>query len=145
MQGESGTKRYLAAAIDTCLAFVVAAMLGSRLVIAGRVVAGAVFLAVFVGYFVATEGPLGTTLGKWLFGLRVLNADGGRCSFSQALIRNVMRLVDANPVLLGALPGAVFIMTTRRRQRLGDLLARTLVVTRTAEDQTRATIAAEFD
>ncbi len=82
-------------------------------------------------YFALSEGVLGTTLGKRVFGLRVVRASDGRpCGPFAAVIRTVLRLVDN---ILLSLPGITFIVSSPRRQRLGDRAARTLVVSEVPE------------
>lgn len=65
------------------------------------------------------------TPGKWLAGLRVRSADGGEASIAAVLIRNLMRLIDYPLFFLTA---AGLMESTQRHQRLGDLLAGTVVV-----------------
>jgi uncharacterized RDD family membrane protein YckC len=78
-------------------------------------------------------GPLlerywrGQTLGKKAMGLRVLTSDGQPINLFQALLRNVLRLVDLWPMGLGTL-GFFSCTLTKRFQRLGDLAAGTMVV-----------------
>lgn len=79
------------------------------------------------GYGALCEWLLsGRTLGKALLGVRVLGQDGLPVTFSQAAVRNLLRLVDILPggYLLGVL-GCAF---HPRRQRIGDLAAGTVVV-----------------
>ena len=83
-----------------------------------------VLFASWLVYFVAFEATLGATLGKLLFGVRVRTADGGRIGWLEALIRNLLRVVD---VCLG-LVTLLLMLLTPRRQRLGDLAAGTVVV-----------------
>jgi hypothetical protein len=77
-------------------------------------------------YFILFEGlKNGQTLGKKAFGIRVRMADGTPVSFVAALGRNLMRPADM-------LPGPYFvgflaIFTNPRSQRLGDLIAGTVV------------------
>lgn len=78
-------------------------------------------------YGLAMEASLGWTLGKRIIGLRVVELDGRRVGFRGALLRNLVRPLDSG-FLLGAFVGMSVIMATRRRQRLGDLLAKTMVV-----------------
>ncbi|MBC7855836.1 MAG: RDD family protein [Pirellulaceae bacterium] len=66
----------------------------------------------------------GQTPGKWLLGLRTLTYDGQPISALQAIFRNLMRAAD----LLMPLLGLVVMMFNRRFQRLGDLVAGTIVV-----------------
>jgi len=82
-------------------------------------------LAAFV-YFWVCEARWSQTLGKRLFGLRVVRTDGGRLGYGGAFVRTALRIVDFLPFAYAV--GAVAISTTRRRQRLGDLAASTVVV-----------------
>jgi uncharacterized RDD family membrane protein YckC len=68
----------------------------------------------------------GQTLGKRQVGLRVLMADGRPIGWTPSLIRNLLRVVDAlpGPYCIGLLS----LLLTSRFQRLGDLVAGTLVV-----------------
>ncbi len=88
-------------------------------------------IGVWVGlhfiYHFAMEWALGWTVGKRIIGLRVTALDGSTLGFRGALLRNLLRLVDAEyPV--GVFLGTFLMMTSPRRQRLGDRWARTLVV-----------------
>ncbi|WLT31946.1 RDD family protein [Geothrix sp. PMB-07] len=68
----------------------------------------------------------GRTLGKRWVGLRVLMADGRPVGWSPSLIRNLLRVVDGLP---GAYTvGLISLLLTRDFQRIGDLVAGTLVV-----------------
>ena len=115
--------------IDTLLvSLVVGLLLGERAPFA--TVVAATLVADFL-YFALSEGITGTTLGKRLFGLRVVRAaDGRSCGPLAAVVRTALRLVDN---LLFSLPGIAAIVTSPRRQRLGDRAARTLVVTEVPE------------
>jgi hypothetical protein len=88
------------------------------------------FLAYFVvsvGYGIALEWLWrGQTIGKRLFRLRVMDAQGLRLQFSQIVIRNLLRTVDNLP--LAYLVGGVACLLNRRAQRLGDMAANTIVV-----------------
>lgn len=69
----------------------------------------------------------GRTPGKLAFGLRVVSDDGGPIRFRQALVRALAGLF----VDFGLLSGVVAIVVsacTRRGQRVGDLLAGTIVL-----------------
>ncbi len=66
----------------------------------------------------------GQTIGKWLLGLRTVNYDGLPINGMQAVFRNLMREAD----LFLMLAGLVVMMMNRRYQRLGDLVAGTIVV-----------------
>jgi uncharacterized RDD family membrane protein YckC len=80
-----------------------------------------------IGYAIAFEWLWnGRTPGKRTVGLRVADANGLRLTFSQVLIRNLLRSVDALPLFY--LTGGVVMLSNRRLQRLGDLAAGTIVL-----------------
>ena len=84
------------------------------------------------GYFMLFEGlGGGRTPGKRAIGLRVVHVGGEPLSFRGSVLRNLVRAVDFLPVVSGipsGLVGAVCILVNRRAQRLGDLVAGTMVV-----------------
>lgn len=83
--------------------------------------------AIFWGYFIVSEAVWsGQTLGKRVLRLRAVDLRGGPINVSQALIRNLVRIVDFLPGYY--VVGAIAIFVTRRNQRLGDLAAGTVVV-----------------
>jgi uncharacterized RDD family membrane protein YckC len=78
-------------------------------------------------YFVLLEWLWnGQTLGKRLFGLRVISEDGEPARFVAVIVRNLVRVVDFLPVLYGL--GLVTLIVSTRSQRLGDYAAGTFVV-----------------
>lgn len=86
----------------------------------------ALYLALVLLYYFALEAAIGQTVGKLLLGLRIVRADGTRASVTSVGIRTLLRVVDWLPLLY--LVGFVAILATGlRRQRLGDLAARTNV------------------
>ena len=85
-----------------------------------------IWAALSLLYYFASEAMTGRTLGKRLLGLRVAAADGGRAGAGQIAVRTAFRLVDGFAFYLVGL--IVVLATGRRRQRLGDLAARTTVV-----------------
>jgi uncharacterized RDD family membrane protein YckC len=86
------------------------------------------YLLVWYAYFTICEGATGQTLGKRMLGIRVVSEDGGDASFGQAATRNLLRLVDALPVLYIVGLVSVYVTGQGRRQRVGDIAARTRVV-----------------
>jgi len=77
-------------------------------------------------YFTYFEGTSGQTIGKKFTHIRVVKEDGSRCDFGSALLRNILRIVDHLPFLY--ILGIILIAATEKRQRLGDMLAKTIVV-----------------
>lgn len=121
--------------IDLCLLFVVIMalsifttslqMVSPELAIAISAIASS---AVAFLYFALQEGLWqGQTLGKRTANIRVTMADGTPITFSAALYRNILRLLDIQPFLLGAV-GLLGMALTERSQRLGDIVAGTVVV-----------------
>jgi uncharacterized RDD family membrane protein YckC len=83
-------------------------------------------------YFAVLEGWRGRTPGKAALGLRVVSTTGRPIGFRAAALRNVLRAADALPLTYSAgllsIAGLASMSATRRFQRLGDLVAGTLVV-----------------
>jgi uncharacterized RDD family membrane protein YckC len=127
--------RGVAAVIDLLVVYVIlygiAAITGETIPGGGFKLKGAHFVAGIVAslvYFIATEAMLGATLGKIATNLCVVSeSDGGPIRWRDAVVRNVLRLIDG---LVLYLIGFLSICFTSKRQRLGDLAARTLVVRR---------------
>ncbi len=83
--------------------------------------------AIQFGYYALFEALWsGQTPGKRQMKLRVIRTNGRPLTAAGSVARNLMRLVDSLPSLYGI--GILVVMLTPRRQRLGDLLAGTVVV-----------------
>src|SRR2546423_13407962 len=80
----------------------------------------------WVTYYAVLEGLFGATLGKRLAGLRVTDLEGRRIGWRMAIVRNLARLLDVLP--FAYLLGGILTLATKRHQRLGDMLAATVVV-----------------
>ena len=85
------------------------------------------FLTIFM-YYVLFEWKLGGTLGKLVTGMKVVKSTGEPLDLKAALLRNIMRVVDYLPFFY--LLGAISIWTSKTKQRLGDKVANTCVVSR---------------
>ena len=79
---------------------------------------------VFFAYYLCFEWWWGATLGKMVVGVKITKADGGRIGLAGALVRNLLRIVDGIGIYL---VGAIAVLLTKRRQRIGDLAAGTTV------------------
>lgn len=79
-------------------------------------------------YYILLEGPMGggQTLGKRIMSIKVTTEGGGVPSYVQALIRTILRIIDAMPSFY--ILGAILVWATGKNQRLGDMLAKTVVV-----------------
>jgi uncharacterized RDD family membrane protein YckC len=79
-----------------------------------------------LAYFVLLEGLLGQTLGKLATGIKVVaEATGQAPGIAAAAIRTLLRLIDG---LFCYAVAFVTVLVSVKRQRLGDMAARTLVV-----------------
>ncbi len=79
-------------------------------------------------YYVVLEAVMGGTLGKMLLGMRIVKVDGSRVGLGASIIRNLLRIIDGLP--FAYILGAILIWTSPYKQRLGDRVARTIVVRR---------------
>ena len=85
-----------------------------------------IFFVLVFAYYVILEGYLGQTLGKMLFGIKVVREDtGGVPGIGAAAIRTVLRIVDG---LFSYLVAFIAVLASSKNQRLGDMAAHTLVV-----------------
>ena len=96
------------------------------------------FFSLWFNYFAFCEWRWGQTIGKNATGLEVRSCEGARqrdpsnvgaerLTYGQASIRNLLRLIDF------FLIGELMIVSSKRKQRLGDKAARTVVVMRKRE------------
>ena len=105
--------------------------IGHRLANAPKWVIALMVIIQFViinGYFVIFEWVWsGQTPGKRWLKLRVIREDGRPISFYEAMTRNLLRLVDLMVPPFYSV-GLVSVFATNRDQRVGDLVAGTVVV-----------------
>jgi uncharacterized RDD family membrane protein YckC len=126
--------RLLAWSVDVACIGVASEVLGrlfNSIGIINREFAQATYILAYfvlsIGYGIACEWFLrGQTLGKRVLGLRVMDEQALRLEFSQVAVRNLLRVVDALPLLY--MVGGIACLLNRRSQRLGDLAANTIVV-----------------
>ena len=85
-----------------------------------------VLAAVVLLYYTLLEGATGRTVGKFITGIRVVDAQTGRNpGLLAALVRTLLRLIDG---ILAYLVGFLIVINSDSRRRLGDMAAKTLVV-----------------
>jgi len=85
------------------------------------------YFIISIGYAISCEWAWrGQTIGKKLFRLRVVDAEGLRLHFSQIVTRNLLRFVDALPAFYFV--GGIVCTLNRHCQRLGDIAANTIVI-----------------
>jgi uncharacterized RDD family membrane protein YckC len=94
-------------------------------------------LLVFVllwGYFALFEALWhGQTPGKRVMKLRVIKDSGRQITLFEALARNLVRFIDYLPGMY--LTGVITMLCNKRNQRLGDMVAGTIVVHERADEQ----------
>lgn len=84
-----------------------------------------IWFGIVLAYYVVMEALTGATLGKRAMGLKVVKEGGEALDWQASIVRNVMRIVDG---LFFYLIAAIAVWVSKRRQRLGDMAAHTLVV-----------------
>jgi uncharacterized RDD family membrane protein YckC len=68
----------------------------------------------------------GRTLGKAIVGVRVIKQNGGKPNFGHLLVRHLFDFVDYLPFF--GIVGVIVAVNTDHKQRVGDLVAQTIVV-----------------
>lgn len=132
--------RILAGLLDTLLQGLITAgvvgvlllfvfRLGSKdaLGLTGAIVVSSTGFLAATAYFVISEIVTdGRSFGKKMSGLRVVRVDGSPITLLDSLIRNIIRAIDILPCCYTI--GLFSIFCSKHSQRLGDLLAGTLVI-----------------
>jgi uncharacterized RDD family membrane protein YckC len=139
-------RRLVAFAVDVVLCFAITLpLIGLGVALGNAVppeprgadyVIGAVLIALTIGtgvaatgfgllYFPILEGRFGQTVGKRLLRLRVIKETGAPIGYKEAFLRRLSFYFDF------ALPDALFILFTAKRQRAFDIIARTVVIRET--------------
>ncbi len=91
----------------------------------GQVTPGCIVIAAFVAHTTISELFFARTLGKSITGLRTTALDGSRPRAWQLLVRGLLKILDLIP---GAWLLLMLPVIAPHRQRLGDLVGRTVVV-----------------
>jgi uncharacterized RDD family membrane protein YckC len=85
-----------------------------------------VYFVVVFAYYILMEGYLGQTVGKMLLSIKVVREDSGEVpGIKTAAIRTVLRIIDG---LFFYLVAFISVLASGKNQRLGDMMAHTLVV-----------------
>lgn len=91
-------------------------------------------VSLILGYFIISIGYgmflewiwRGQTIGKRLFRLRVVDAEGMRLQAGQVILRNLLRCVDSLPLCY--VLGGMTCWLSQRCQRIGDIAGNTVVI-----------------
>lgn len=111
-------RRYFAANGDCIIAIALALVAGALTMRVDVLLGLGVIVGTWLGYYFVTEAIFSTTPAKFLAGLVVIQLNRKRITASQAFVRTLFRLLEANPFF--ALPAALSIIFSPRRQRIGD-------------------------
>jgi uncharacterized RDD family membrane protein YckC len=88
--------------------------------------AGFGWLIFALAYYLVFEGGFGRTPGKFVTGIRVIDAKTGRTpGMFTVFVRTLVRIIDS---LGGYLLAFIVVVLNDRRRRLGDMAADTLVI-----------------
>ena len=68
----------------------------------------------------------GQTPGKKILAIKVIQMNGSHLSWGSSMTRNILRFIDMLPLAYGV--GFVAVISTRNFQRIGDLVANTIVI-----------------
>lgn len=126
--GDASKSRLVAAFLDHLFALALMLFIVALIPESYPAIKAAFFFLAYLAYYIVLEAIWSRTPGKRLQGLIVRKLDGSRCGWKAALIRGGLRIVEVNPLLLGGLPAGLVIISSSRKQRLGDMLAGTVVV-----------------
>lgn len=84
-----------------------------------------IWFLIGLAYYVVMEVKWGGTLGKKAMGLKVVKESGEPLDWQSSIVRNILRIIDG---FFFYLVGAIVIWVSKKKQRLGDMAAHTLVV-----------------
>lgn len=126
--GDASKARLIALFIDHIMAFGVMMIAVAFVPESLPLLKVILFFLAYLAYFIVLEALWSRTVGKFAQGLIVRKLDGTRCDWKAALIRGSLRILEVNPLLFGGLPAGIVITGSERKQRIGDRLAGTVVV-----------------
>ncbi len=126
--------RFFAWIIDFCAVLVLISIVSSFISPLARMAPDAtsalmalISFIIYLGYAMILEWRWqGQTIGKKLFHLRVMDSQGLKLQGNQVFIRNLMRVIDSLP--FAYLVGGVAAFFSPQSQRLGDMVANTVVI-----------------
>jgi uncharacterized RDD family membrane protein YckC len=128
--GDASKARIIAFIIDNLFACLISVLTVGLIHTDSSIVGGTVLCFTYLFYFFIFEMLWSRTPGKFMQGLVVRNIDGTRCNLKSHLIRTLTRILEANPILLGGIPAGIAIISSTRKQRIGDSLAGAVVVSK---------------
>ncbi len=91
------------------------------------------YSALFIGYFIIWEWKWGETIGKKIFGIKVVDGYGSKISFKNSFLRNSTKYLLRVPILNFLIFIIEMLLLTFYSTRSGDLLAGTKVISKSEE------------
>jgi uncharacterized RDD family membrane protein YckC len=125
--------RFLSLLIDSIIisiiSFMIWIMFGFGIIMLGTIPWhwGLMNFIIYAAYFTVLEGyNNGQTIGKMIARIGVVREEDGRkIDMERSFKRNILRIIDG---LIAYLVGAVLIWRSDKKQRLGDSIAKTVVI-----------------
>jgi len=121
--------RFVSLVIDSLIISAIfgalATILGFGMMRHGSWSVGLLSFAFYIAYYTYLEGTRAQTIGKMITKIKVVREDGTPIEMEQAFKRNILRVIDG---LFAYLIGAILIWRSDKQQRLGDSVAKTVVV-----------------
>ena len=128
VKGDATKARFIATFIDNIIALVLSVVVAGLIPENATILRGTLLVSVYLSYYFVLESLWSRTIGKFLQGLIVRKLNGEAGDWKTAFIRTLLRIVEVNPVLFGAIPAGLILISSERKQRLGDMLAGSIVV-----------------
>ena len=123
------TRRFAAILIDSLivgLSWVAIAHISVQMLFLGlSPTSELILLLLSLVYYFALEWLFSATLGKFVMKIRVVGTEGDPCTITESIIRNLFRIIDWLPFCYAL--GLLALLTTNKRQRVGDRIAHTIV------------------
>ncbi len=126
--GDATKARFISAIIDNLIALLLTLLAVGAIPGHLSTLRATLLVTVYLGYYFVLEALWSRTLGKYFQGLIVRKLNGEPGDWKTALIRTLLRIVEVNPILFGAIPAGLILIISERKQRLGDMLAGSVVV-----------------
>lgn len=119
-------RRVVAVIVDTIVVGLASGILGGLAGIGGleSLVVFAIPLQ-FIYFLLLEANWNGQTIGKRALGIAVVKEDGSPIELGDSAVRNLLRYIDG---IAYYLVGFIFLVISGRNQRIGDMVANTIVV-----------------
>lgn len=89
-----------------------------------------IFIPITLLYFISFESLFGFTIGKFIFGVRVINSECRKPTIYQSTIRALFWMIEVNPILIVTIVTFIITQNSKTKQRFGDKVSNVFVVRR---------------